>query len=163
MKKLILVLLVLVIGLEGCSWPPLGMYAPQSGATTLDNLLLVLWVSHQSVNVNQPVTARFTVKNEGRTTVVFDRKDKPVIDIYIPGGIPSVRWSDSKPLTSDITRLELKPGESKVIEVTWKPGAEYNHQVVSIAGLIWWCAEDKPCYNEVGLTITVGFTFSPLP
>jgi hypothetical protein len=140
---------------------PLGMYAPQSNATGLGDLTLGLWASHQSLNVNQPITIRFTVRNDGKQTVVYDRKDKPVMDIL--AGNPPVQWSDGKPLTSEITRLELKPGESKVIEMTWKPGVEYDRKVTHISGLVWWCAEDKPCYNEVGLTITVGFTFSPLP
>ena len=163
MKKLVLMLIAMAMLLTGCAWPHLGMYAPQSGATELGDLTLVLWASHRSLNVNQPITIRFTAKNDGKQTVVYDRKDKPVIDIYIPGGIPSVRWSDGKLPTPDITRLELKPGESKAIEMTWKPGEEYNHQVVSIDGFVWWCAEDRPCFNRVGLTITVGFTFSPLP
>ncbi len=32
---------------------------------------------------------------------------------------PIVRWSDGKLLTPDLTRLELKPGESKAIEMDW--------------------------------------------
>ena len=164
MKKLILVLLVLVVGLEGCAWPPLGMYAPQTNATVLDTLILELWSSHRSLNVNQSITMRLTVKNAGKETVVYDRKAKPVMDISV-GNVdnPAMRWSDGKPLTPEITRLELKPGESKVIEMAWKPGAEYDQKGARISGQVWWCAEDRPCYNEVGLPLTIGFVFSPLP
>jgi hypothetical protein len=162
MKKIVL-FSVLLVSLTTCTLPPLGWYAPQSGATTLDNLILVLWASHKSLNVNQPIMIRFTVTNEGRETVIYDRRDKPVIDIYIPGGIPKVKWSDGKSLTPELTRLELKPGESKTIEMTWSPGKEFDQQVVSIDGYVWWCAEDKPCFNQVGVGISVGFVQSALP
>jgi len=164
MKRLILVLMALTIFLTGCAWPPLGMYAPQSGATELGDLTLILWASHRSLNVNQPITIRFTARNDGKQTVIYDRRNKPVIGISV-GNMdnPTAQWSDGKPLTPEITRLELKPGESKVIEMIWKPGEEWYRKVVGIDGFVWWCAEDRPCFNRVGLTLTVGFTFSPLP
>ncbi|MBI4786652.1 MAG: hypothetical protein HY782_06360 [Chloroflexi bacterium] len=149
-----LLLLLLPLGLSACvGWP-----SPQSNATGLDDLALILWTSHRNVNVNQPVTIRFTVRNEGKQTVVYDRKDKPVADILIPGGFPKVRWSDGKPLTAELTRLELKPGESRVLEMIWAPGPEYKQQIyapVTIAGRVWWCADKDTCYNEIGLGVGV--------
>lgn len=53
---------------------------------------------------------------------MIELKDRPVFDVRIGFTWPkqqsiSKQWSDNKPLTSEITKIELKPGESKTIEV----------------------------------------------
>jgi len=50
---------------------------------------------------------------------VIDSKDQPVLDIVISLSNSQVRWSDGKPLTRELTRLQLNPGESKTIEMDW--------------------------------------------
>lgn len=157
MKRL-LWLLIVPLCLTACvGWP-----SPQSNATVLGDLLLALWTSHRNVNVNQPVTIRFTVTNDGKQTVICDRKDKPVMDIFIPGGIPSVRWSDGKLLTPELTHLELKPGESRALEMIWAPGQEYKQRPVSIAGKVW-CGDTDAYFNEVRLGVAVEFVLGPFP
>jgi hypothetical protein len=54
-----------------------------------------------------------------------------------------------------LTRLELKPGEARVLEMIWAPGPEYKGEGVRIAGRVTWCAERDTCYNEVGLGLGV--------
>ena len=150
MKRLIFLVIVPLFLTACVGWP-----SPQSNATTLNTLVLILWTSHRNVNVNQPVTIRFTVKNEGKQMAVYDSGSRPVADILIPGGIPKIRWSDGKPLTPDLTRLELKPGESRILEMIWAPGPEYKGKPVRIAGRVWSCAESDTCYNEIGLGVGV--------
>lgn len=132
MKQLFLLLLVQLFLTACVGWP-----SPQSNATGLGDLTLGLWASHQSLNVNQPITIRFTVKNDGKQTIVYDRKDKPVVDILVGHrDNPAMRWSSEKPLTSELTRLELKPGESRILEMIWAPSEEYKFQVISISGRV---------------------------
>ncbi len=165
MKRLILCVLTILL-LPGCvGWP-----SPQSGATVLGDLTLILWVSHQSVNVGQPVTIRFTVRNDGKErTTVYERNGKPVMDIIAgtspvrEGDPPRPRWSDGKALTPELTRLELKPGEARVIEMIWTPSQRDYQYDRRIAGRVWYCDGPDLCYNEVGLGVTVGFVYSPFP
>lgn len=69
------------------------------------------------------LTVHATITNNDPHTQVVDLTDQPVLDLVIgyssgtTTGNRSIRWSDSKPLTPDLTRLELKPGQSKSIEM----------------------------------------------
>ena len=155
MKRLILCVLTVLL-LPGCvGWP-----SPQSRATTLNTLILKLWVSHGSANVGQPVTIRFTVKNLAEKTVVYERNGKLVMDILIPSyGIEEEnwpRWSKGKPLTPELTRLELKPGESRVLEMIWTPSQPDKYHDLRIAGSVWYCDYNDTCYTEVRLGVKVG-------
>jgi len=151
--------LVGILLLTACvGWP-----SPQAGATGLDDLTLILWVSHRSANVGQPVTIRFTVRNDGKErTTVYERTGKPVMDIIVgtaptrPGAPPRPRWSDGKELTSELTRLELKPGESRVIEMIWIPNEEDNYNVRDAEGRVWWCDYIDTCYQKVLLGVEIG-------
>ncbi len=122
------------------------------------------------MNVGQPVTIRFTVHNSGKErTTIYERTGKPVMDIIAgtspvrEGDPPRPRWSDGKPMTTELTRLELKPGESRVIEMIWTPGQEDKHISVGIAGRVWYCDYNDTCYNEARVGVTVGFVYSPFP
>lgn len=95
--------------------------------------------SNGCVKSGETVKLRATVTNRGDKTQVIDLKDKPVLDILADFTQQTrhgeVRWSDGKPLTSDLIHLELAPGASKTIEMDWIPdrdaytrvGAEFNY------------------------------------
>ncbi len=75
------------------------------------------------VDEGEPVRLRFTVINRGDEKQVIEVEDKPVMDIMVTyeknGDNVPVYWSDGREVTADMRRLELGPGESKTIEMTW--------------------------------------------
>ncbi len=98
--------------------------SPKTIATTSDHWRVELWVSASCARPGETVTARATVTNVTSNVQTVDLKDLPVFDLGIgystPHGPVNINWSDGKPLTSELTRLELKPHESKSIEMQWK-------------------------------------------
>lgn len=84
-----------------------------------------MWASKNCVQPGETVSLRATATNRGNRTQVIEVKDKPVLDIIVDFTKSTAkgvtRWSDGKPLTPELTRLELKPGESKSIEMGWNP------------------------------------------
>jgi len=69
-----------------------------------------------------------------------------------------MRWSDGKPLTRELTHLELKPGELKTIEMTLTPDERFDRSIVWVDGFFWY-RDDEQSYNMVGgLPVTVGWT-----
>ncbi len=80
-----------------------------------------LWANSSCPKAGTTLVARAIVRNTGKSTWIVEMKDRPVFDVFIDfsvqGGGIRKRWSDGKPLTSDLTRIELGPGESKTIEL----------------------------------------------
>ncbi len=156
MSKHLIAFLTLIVFLTGC----LGFPWAQSGSNTTDNVRLSLWVSHHSVRVGQPLQIRFTARNLGNETAIFETQTESVMDINIGvrplgGGGFYVRWSDGKPLTRELTRLELKPGESKTIEMTWTPDERSDYSIVWVDGIFWYRDDNRQYVG--GLPVTVGF------
>ncbi len=115
----ILVWFALAISLLGCQHVP--KPASDSGVVSIDSIVVVeVWVSDKCPENGEIITARATVINKGTKTQVIDLKDRPVLDLAVgkvgEGAFP--RWSDGKALTSDLTHLELQPGQSKTIQMT---------------------------------------------
>lgn len=65
------------------------------------------------------VHLRARVSNESPSQRTFELHDKPGLEIVVAFGDYVTRWSDGKKLSPDLTRLELKPGEAKTIEMDW--------------------------------------------
>jgi len=61
------------------------------------------------------VTVRAKVTNQSSEPFHEELKDQPVLDLFVG----EARWSEGKPLTPDLTQLDLKPGESKSIEMQY--------------------------------------------
>jgi hypothetical protein len=84
------------------------------------------------------------------------------MDINIGGtkgsGEPTafLRWSDGKPLTADLTHLQLKPGESKTIEMSWFPDERFKDGIMSINGFLRFGDNASDC-GTTGVVVTVGF------
>ncbi|MBI4786654.1 MAG: hypothetical protein HY782_06370 [Chloroflexi bacterium] len=111
-------LLMLIIALVGCS----RQSKPVSSTSGVDFITVEMWASSDCVQPGETVVLRATATNKGSRVEVIELRDRPVLDIVV-GDRDRVfrRWSDSKPLTTDLTRLELGPGESKTIEMGWVP------------------------------------------
>jgi hypothetical protein len=94
--------------------------------------------------------------------VIIDAKTRPVLDLVV-GGVKGKGfvWSDGKALNPDITRLELKPGQEKTIDVTWTPGEEYEGVVANVTGFLQYGPEEWQ-YGHTGVAVSVGFVPSPL-
>lgn len=155
---------ILSLLLTGCG----GISPPMSSATGIGDVGILLWVSHQVVNVGQPLQISFTASNRGREIADFQTQSKPVMDINIGGtkrsGEPTgfLRWSDGKPLTADLTHLQLKPGESKTIEMTWIPDERFKDGIMSINGFLRF-GENASDYGTAGVVVTVGFVPIGIP
>ncbi len=111
---ILVTILILITSLAGC------VQREVTGRAVVDNLALDLWASDRCPNYGEPVTIRATVTNHGSNVYTVELKDQPVLDIYLSyrtTGETLIRWSDGKTLTPDLIRMELKPGESKSIEM----------------------------------------------
>jgi len=108
---------------------------PVSRTWRSGNLRLMLFVSKSLPKV-------YTVTNTtDRTEVIqLEEKQEPVMDIQIlfgPGGdITTLYWSDGHEITPEMRRLELAPGESKTIEMTWMPDETAEGYIVSVQGIL---------------------------
>ena len=113
---LIFILTVLAIGVAGCLlltwWSESYHHAPVSQTAGSKDLYVELWVSDRCPTVGETVTVRATVTNEGAHIFTVELKDRPVLDLLAG----TKRWSQ---LNSELTRLELKPGQSKSIEMQY--------------------------------------------
>lgn len=84
-------------------------------------LYVELWANNGCPRFGETVTLRATARNGGSDTQIVELKDQPVLDIIVGNPDNSkFRWSAGKSLTSELTRLELKPRESKSIEMQWR-------------------------------------------
>ncbi len=110
----IFTLFTLTLWLTSC------LYGPVSSSTVADDVEVQMWASGNCVQPGDTVKLRATATNRGNMTWTVETKDSSVLDIVLEydtsAGRTTIRWSDGKPLT-DLTHLELEPGESKTIEM----------------------------------------------
>ena len=110
---------------------PLSGYlqGPVSSKAFANDLVVEIWASTNCVDPGGAVALRASITNRGLQIHAVELQDRPVLDLCIEsyGGYKKC-WSDGKPLTPDLTRLELKPGESKTIEMKWvaEPSGVYG-------------------------------------
>lgn len=110
--RLIAVLAIWAFVLSGCA-------KPISSTSGVDYTALQIWASSNCVQPGDKINLRATLTNNGTQTQSVELNEQSVLDIIIRNQGPVVRWSDGKPFTPDLTRLTLKPGESKTIEMDW--------------------------------------------
>ncbi|HEX9077153.1 MAG TPA: hypothetical protein VF932_15310 [Anaerolineae bacterium] len=110
--------LILMLTLSGCSW-----YGPVSAKTSIGfgnaAYMIEIWASTNCVKVGDTLHVRGSLTNDSSGTRVFQVKDEPVFDIGVGFGAVRPSWSDGKALTTALTRLELKPFESRTLELDW--------------------------------------------
>lgn len=101
--------------LIGCRAPK-----PISATRPAGEIGVELWASSDCVQPGETVKLRATATNRGAQTFSVELANSPVFDLVVKTAGKTVRWSDGKPLTPELTRLELKPGASKTIQMDWK-------------------------------------------
>ena len=157
-------LLATVIALALIASPGCPSQSPRSYTQRVGDLGLEVWVNPGQANQGQPVTIRFTVKNNGKERFVSERPDGPVVDIAVPVRYddtdpnlptpPTIRWSDTQsPDDPALHRLELEPGEARTIQMTYTPRVRNGSEQVE--GRVWWRTKD---YAALGF-IYVGAVF----
>ncbi len=120
MRYHLIILSLLVLSfLPSCSRPS----HPIRATSSVGSFLVEMWASEDCVRPGDTVKLRATVTNTSSNTQRIELRDEPVLDIILDHSkstrIGTRRWSDGKPLTSDLTRLELAPDASKSIEMDW--------------------------------------------
>ena len=132
----LIALLVLTASMLGCTRPSKPV-SRTSGVNIGGAITLEMWASSDCVQPEERVLLRATVTNETSRQFVVELKDQPVLDIWIGPDSAPLRWSDGKPLTADLTRLELKPGESKIIEMNWMPDPSIQGPILVSARFVY--------------------------
>ncbi len=110
----ILILSVLAILLTSCRIPQ-----PVKNTGGIEYMTIEIWASTDLAQIGQTVKFRATLTNTGTATHLVDLGDRPVLDIVVRAGNKITRWSDGKQLIPEMTRLDLKPSESKSIEMDY--------------------------------------------
>ncbi len=153
----LLILGILTLALFACASP--GQPVESTGAR--EGIAIKLWASTFFVKQGQPIKFRATVTNNtdrnsiARTHIV-ELKDRPVFDIFVTHeGQVIARWSDQQPLTSDLTRVELRPGESKTIEWDYVVNVECCSIGVSAVFIDLQGFPDDPV--RTGVTVSVKY------
>ncbi len=114
---LIFTLSILSVSLLGCLSKPISSTSVVNIGG--EGIIVEIWASSDCTQPGDRIKLRATVTNETSKPYVVEVTEKPVFDIAVRNQGPTVRWSDDKPLTPDLTRLELKPSESKAIKMDW--------------------------------------------
>jgi len=115
---------------------------------------LNLWVNNRCPNYGEPVTIRASAINRDSRVHIVEFKDHPILDIYVNYRTRDeilIRWSDGKPSSSDLNHVEIKPGESKSIEMqaSIPPGA-YN---VLVSARLYY--EGRSVDNPIGTNMSL--------
>jgi hypothetical protein len=93
---------------------------PASSSSIIEGIEVEVWASSDCVQPGETVKLRTTATNRGSRTFKVEFADKPVLDLVVKTSGKLTRWSNRKPFTPEMTGLELKPGESKTIEMNWQ-------------------------------------------
>ncbi len=151
--RLILALLALSFLLLGCLSKPV---SSTSGVDIGGTLLVEIWASSDCTRPGDKITIRATVTNKGSRTQVIELQDQPVLDIWV-GSATSVlaRWSDGKALTPELTRLELKPNESRMIEMDWVVAQPASGTVLSFQAPFVYSPRFPPLRPSVLVSVSV--------
>lgn len=76
---------------------------------------LHICIEKRKYDFPEPIHITFTVTNISDQPLTLDGGDKPALDIRVEGE----HWSDGRELTSELTRVTLEPGESRVLNWVW--------------------------------------------
>lgn len=128
--NLIFTLWALIAVLVGCLSKPV---SNTSVASLEQPLVAEIWASSDCAKSGDRINLRATVMNKGTGVQVIELSDQSILDIWVSdSAVVLRRWSDEKPLTPDLTRFELKPNESKIIEMDWTVRQPASGTVLSV-------------------------------
>ncbi len=147
-----LALAILASLLVGCSKP-----VSSTSAGSLDQPFSVeTWASSDCVQPGEKIKLRSTVTNLGSGTLQVELTGQPVLDIWLSSGTTVLaRWSDGRPLGPDLERLELKPGESKIIEMDWTVSQPRTETVLSVQTRFTYSTRVPPLRPTVLVNVSV--------
>lgn len=137
-----------------------GCFSKSKSATSVvEGIVVEIWVSNDNPQPGEQVRIHLTLTNETTHVHVVELVNRPVVDIVIDYRVLNesivVRWSDGKTLTSGLTRLELKPGESKSIEMNWVVDRRAFGETVGISGYFIYSASltDYPVHPAIVIPV----------
>lgn len=116
MNRLSSLILFLLLATSACIREPL---APATGRATGADFLVEVWASQACASYGDNITVRATVTNVSAETRTIKLERQVVFDLIVADQDGEHRWSEGKPLTSELSQLELKPRQSKTIGMQW--------------------------------------------
>ncbi len=149
-RQAILALFALAIVLTGCFYGPVNSTSVvHLGGTTF---LTKIEASTSCIQRGDTIHLYASVTNSGSQVRAVELRSHPVLDILVVDNGGASRWSDGKPLTPELTHLELAPGQTKTIDWDWskRPTGTY---VVFYAEFIY--TEDPVRESTPGVEIAV--------
>lgn len=76
-----------------------------------------VWVNKKCFVAGEQMVFRATATNQSSYEYVTNLDNEPALNLIVGIGESKFQWSAGKSMTSDLTHLRLKPGESKTIEM----------------------------------------------
>ncbi len=92
---------------------------PATSSSVIEGIVVDVWASSDCIQPGETLRLRATATNRGTRAHSVQLSDRPVLDLVVRATDKTTHWSDGKPITPNLTSLELKPGESKTIEMNW--------------------------------------------
>ena len=152
-KLLFLMIFTSVLTQAGCTTPST---QPQKAFAKLDDLGLIFESDHSWLKVGETVHMRFTITNNGSRTWVVESKNFPVLDIIVQdvnSGQLLLSWSAQNP-DKVSHRVEWKPGESKMLELTWTAAESNFGHLVHTGGLL---LQNSGINQSASVSVCVGY------
>lgn len=132
------------------------MWQGKTNESNNTDLRLKIRADRNEIKFDEPLTAIFTIENISSSVQVIESADTSVIDIVISeSGKIHTTWSAEHP-DLVIHRLELQPGESKIIQLRWKlrPGEAVSGTVMGVSGLLFAGSRN---IKDVGVLLCVNY------
>jgi hypothetical protein len=129
---------------------------PSGYANITSDISIALHADRDHVNVGQPIHFTLTASRASPGSQYHQPIEAPegksVLDIVV-GSEELARWSREQPTQNIPRRLDLKPGESKTIEMIWIPDGRRNDTTVVVNGELNWTLDPHTLPAQVGITI----------
>ncbi len=152
MLKNILYSLLFLVFLSTCT-----QFSGKSEVVDVGNLEGRIWVDHTKLHADEPVHIIFTLTNTGRLATelpeVLSSKSESIMDIRVYLNEDELAsWSARQPPGQIPHHLELAPGQSKTIEISWVPDERAVLSGVWILGSVTLNEQGQGTVAKVHLT-----------
>jgi hypothetical protein len=115
MRYILLLLLLPLLLIAACR-----AAKPIKSTSGISGMVVELSASSDCVQPSETVKLRATVINSSTKDFKVKLKDRAVFDLVVNTNDRITRWSNGKAMTSELTELELKPGQSRMLEMNWQ-------------------------------------------